>query len=56
MQRIVFEAASGVYDRMAPTWKGNREYLLAQLVRLVEKYIDSGRVVVDPPIFNKTTS
>jgi type III restriction enzyme len=52
MQRIVFEAASGVYDRMAPTWKGNREYLLAQLVRLVEKYIDSGRVMVDPPIFN----
>jgi type III restriction enzyme len=52
MQRIVFEAASGVYDRMAPTWKGNREYLLAQLVRLVEKYIDSGRVVVDPAIFN----
>jgi type III restriction enzyme len=52
MQRIVFEAASGVYDRMAPTWKGNREYLLAQLVRLVEKYIDSGRVAVDPPIFN----
>ncbi len=52
MQRIVFEAASGVYDRMAPTWKGNREYLLAQLVRLVEKYIDSGRVVVDPPIFD----
>ena len=52
MQRIVFEAASGVYDRMAPTWKGNREYLLAQLVRLVEKYIDGGRVVVDPPIFN----
>jgi len=28
------------------------ECLLAQLVRLVEKYIDSGRVVVDPPIFN----
>jgi type III restriction enzyme len=52
MQRIVFEAASGVYDRMAPTWKGNREYLLAQLVRLVEKYIDSDRVVVDPPIFH----
>jgi type III restriction enzyme len=52
MQRIVFETASGVYDRMAPTWKGNREYLLAQLVRLVEKYIDSGRVAVDPPIFN----
>ncbi len=53
MQRIVFEAASEVYDRMAPTWKGNREYLLAQLVRLVERYIEGGRVVVDPPIFDK---
>jgi type III restriction enzyme len=53
MQRIVFETASEVYDLMAPTWKGSREYLLAQLVRLVERYIDAGRVVVDPPLFNE---
>ena len=53
MQRIVFETASEVYDQMAPTWKGSREYLLAQLVRLVERYIDTGRVVVDPPLFNQ---
>src|SRR6202521_4145098 len=53
MQRIVFETASEVYDLMAPTWKGSREYLLAQLVRLVEQYIESGRVVVDPPLFNE---
>ena len=53
MQRIVFETASEVYDLMAPTWKGSREYLLAQLVRLVESYIESGRVVVDPPLFNE---
>jgi type III restriction enzyme len=53
MQRIVFETASEVYDQMAPKWKGSREYLLAQLVRLVEHYIDSGRVVVDPPLFNE---
>jgi type III restriction enzyme len=46
MQRIVFETASEVYDQMAPKWKGSREYLLAQLVRLVEQYIDSGRVAV----------
>jgi type III restriction enzyme len=38
---------------MEKTWKGNREYLLAQLVRLVEKYIEAGGVVLDPPIFNK---
>jgi type III restriction enzyme len=53
MQRIVFETASEVYDLMVPTWKGSREYLLAQLVRLVERYIDTGRVVVDPPLFNE---
>jgi type III restriction enzyme len=53
MQRIVFETASEVYDQMAPKWKGSREYLLAQLVRLVEQYIESGRVVVDPPLFNE---
>jgi len=53
MQRIVFETASEVYDQMAPKWKGSKEYLLAQLVRLVERYVDSGRVVVDPPLFNE---
>jgi type III restriction enzyme len=53
MQRIVFETASEVYDQMAPKWKGSREYLLAQLVRLVEQCVDSGRVIVDPPLFNE---
>ena len=53
MQRIVFETASEVYDQMAPKWQGSREYLLAQLVRLVEQYIESGRVIVDPPLFNE---
>lgn len=52
MQKIIFETASEVYDQMAPKWKGSKEYLLAQLVRLVERYIESGRVVVDPPLFN----
>jgi len=53
MQRIIFETTSEVYDLMAPTWKGSREYLLAQLVRLVERYIDTGRVMIDPPLFNE---
>lgn len=53
MQKIVFETASEVYDQMVPTWKGSRQYLLAQLVRLVEQYISGGSVVVDPPLFNE---
>src|SRR4051812_22519713 len=35
MQKNVFRAASYVFDQMQSTWKGNRDYLLAQLVRLV---------------------
>ncbi|MGH7381396.1 MAG: BPTD_3080 family restriction endonuclease [Candidatus Methylomirabilales bacterium] len=53
MQKIVFETASDIYDQMRPTWKGNREYLLAQLIRLVERFIDSGNVQVHPPLFNQ---
>ena len=53
MQRIVFETASQVYEQMAPTCKGSREYLLAQLVRSVERYIESRRAVVEPPLFNE---
>jgi len=53
MQKIVFEAAVEVYEQMKPSWKGNREYLLAQLVRLVEEVITSGVITIDPPLFNQ---
>lgn len=45
MQKIIFEAARDVYELMNPTWNGNREYLLAQLIRLVEGYIECPRRV-----------
>jgi type III restriction enzyme len=53
IQKIIFETASELYDEMAKTWKGNREYLLAQLVRLVDSYIESGSVTIDPSLFNE---
>jgi type III restriction enzyme len=53
MQKIIFSSASEVYDLMKPTWKGNREYLLAQVIRLTERFIEGGGVVVDPPMFNQ---
>jgi len=52
-QKIVFSAATEIYDQMKPTWKGNREYLLAQLIRLVERFIESDRIRIDPPLFNQ---
>lgn len=50
-QRIVFETARDVFDQMKHTWKGNREVLLAQLVRIVEQYIHSDKISISPPLF-----
>jgi type III restriction enzyme len=52
-QKIVFSTASDIYEQMKTTWKGSREYLLAQVIRLVEKYIESDKVRIDPPFFNQ---
>lgn len=51
MQRIIFEASVQVYDQMKPNWKGNREYLLGQVIRLVEEFIDSGKLSFTPALF-----
>lgn len=51
-QKIIFETARDVYDQMATTWKGNKEYLLAQVIKLVENYINSDKIYVSPPLFD----
>ena len=52
-QKIVFTTASDIYEQMKGTWKGSREYLLAQVIRLVEKYIESDKIRIEPPLFNQ---
>jgi len=52
-QKIIFETARDIYDQMKPSWKGNKEYLLAQLIRLVEKFISSDRIQITPPLFHE---
>jgi len=51
-QKIIFETARDVYDQMATTWKGNKEYLLAQVIKLVENYINSDKIYISPPLFD----
>jgi type III restriction enzyme len=53
MQRVIFQSAAEVYDLMKPNWKANREFLLAQIIRITEEYLTSGRIVVSPPLFNE---
>jgi len=50
-QKIVFEAARNVYDQMRANWPGPPMFLLVQLVRLVEQFMRSGRIVVTPELF-----
>ncbi|HJT25606.1 MAG TPA: type III restriction endonuclease subunit R, partial [bacterium] len=53
MQKIIFEAARDVYDRMKDNWKGNREYLLGQVVGIVEKFITSKKLRISPSIYEE---
>jgi type III restriction enzyme len=53
LQKLVFEAAARTYDLMKPTWKGNRQYLLAQVIALVEKFMRSDRIFISPPLFSE---
>jgi type III restriction enzyme len=52
-QKIVFEAARDVFDQMRTTWKGDPEALLSQLVALLERFISSDLVVIEPALFNR---
>ncbi len=50
-QKIVFETARDVYDQMQASWSGSRESLIAKLVKLVEQFLLSDRLLITPPMF-----
>jgi len=50
-QRIIFETARDVYDQMQHRWQGSKEVLLAQLVRIVEQFIRSDKILITPSSF-----
>ena len=53
LQTIIFKAARDVYVQMKPDWKGNKEFLLAQVVQLAEQFIRSDLIRITPPLFNQ---
>jgi type III restriction enzyme len=52
-QKVIFTAAIDVYDQMKPNWPGNKEVLLAQLIRLIEGFVSSGKIRIFPPLLNQ---
>ncbi len=52
-QKVIFTAAIDIYDQVKPSWPGNKDLLLAQLIRLVEEFLSSGKIQIIPPLFNQ---
>lgn len=50
-QRIIFTAARDVFDQMQNDWKGSKEVLLAQLIKLVEEFIKTDKITITPALF-----
>ena len=50
-QKIIFETARDLFDQMQHEWKGDKSYLISQLVRITEKFINSDIIKINPPLF-----
>jgi len=53
LQKIAFEASRDVFEQMGGAWPGPRHELLAQLLRIVERFLRSDRVSISPVLFNQ---
>lgn len=52
-QKVIFTAAIDVYDQMKPNWPGNKEILLAQLIKLIEDFVSCGKIQIFPPLLKQ---
>jgi type III restriction enzyme len=52
LQRLVFKAAQRAFELLQEQFKGQREYLLFQLVRLVEEFLASNKIHI-PSLFHQ---
>ncbi len=51
-QTIVFKMASQIYNNTKPDeWKGTKEYLLAQLISIIESFVASNKIVIKSNLF-----
>jgi type III restriction enzyme len=51
LQSSVFRATLDIYKQIEPYWKGDFNSLFSQLVPAVEKFIESERLQISPPMF-----
>lgn len=49
--RIAMETARDVFESMKPGWQGSQQYLMAQIIPLVEQFIQSDKLQIRPEAF-----
>ena len=52
LQRLIFKAARKAFDELEKKFKGNREFLVVQLIRLVEEFLASNKIRI-PSLFHQ---
>ena len=52
LQRLTFKAARKAYEELRGRFTGNREYLVFQLIRLIEQFLASDRLVI-PSLYHQ---
>ncbi|MHB1427452.1 MAG: BPTD_3080 family restriction endonuclease [Rhodocyclaceae bacterium] len=52
LQRLIFKAAAKAFDAMHHGFSGNREWLVFQLIRLVEIFLDGDKIEI-PSLFHR---
>jgi len=53
MQTLVFETAKRIFNSEKPNWKGTEGLFLAQIIRLVENFINGGKLIIDNDLFSR---
>ncbi len=51
LQSSIFRQTLDIFKQMKTDWKGDHNALFAQLVPLVEKFINSDKLIISPPMF-----
>jgi len=53
IQTNIFNISISVYEQLKEKWKGNKDYLLKQLINIIDDYIKSDRIRIIPELFNQ---
>ena len=52
-QRIIFETTQDIYEQMQPAWTGSKDLLFSQLVKIIENFINSDKLVIKGITYNE---